>query len=147
MILKNVPNRNNRNNKYGKIGSEGRKIFLRASRTIECARWEILSTSRVMFFVSNLAPLAEILCTLLFWGHSMNHVFRTRPATVDEPKSVLIDFARTAESEIIRKASKSDRVTVLDLRNCAKWKVVIFNICCNHFPMIILFMIAIFIYQ
>lgn len=54
---------------------------------------------------------------LLLLGHSIILVFRTRPATLDEPKSVVNDFARVAKSEmIISKASKSARVRFEKLR-------------------------------
>ena len=50
----------------------------------------------------------------LFLGYSMNLVFTTQ--TVDEPKSVVNDFARITESEMISKVSKSARVRFEKLR-------------------------------
>ena len=39
----------------------------------------------------------------------MNHVYRTQPATIDDLKSIVNDFARNMDSEMVSKACKSAR--------------------------------------
>ena len=51
-----------------------------------------------------------------FWGHSMNHVFRSQPATIEDLKPVVNDFARNMSREIILKACKSAYVRFEKLR-------------------------------
>ena len=51
-----------------------------------------------------------------FWGHSMNHVFRSQPATIEDLKSVVNYFARNMSKEMIHKACKSAYVRFEKLR-------------------------------
>ena len=49
--------------------------------------------------------------------HSMNHVFRTKPATIDDLKCIVNDFAENMDPNLIRKACSSARLWFEKLRN------------------------------
>ena len=44
-----------------------------------------------------------------FWGHSMNHVFRTKPSTIDDLKKVVDEFAEAMDPNLVRKVCSSAR--------------------------------------
>ena len=45
----------------------------------------------------------------LFWGHSMNHVYRMKPATMEDLKRVVEEFAESMDSNLIKKVCASTR--------------------------------------
>ena len=42
-----------------------------------------------------------------FWGHSMSHVFRCKPQTLDQLKGLVADFATNMSKDLIRKVCGS----------------------------------------
>lgn len=60
----------------------------------------------------NLNPL-----DFFFWSHSMNHVFRTKPATIDDLKIIVNDFAENMDPDLIRKVCSSARLRFEKLRH------------------------------
>lgn len=44
-----------------------------------------------------------------FWGHSMNHVFRTKPSSIEELKSIVNEFAENMDPDLIVRACESAR--------------------------------------
>ena len=45
-----------------------------------------------------------------FWGHSMNHVFRTKPSTIENLKSIVNDFAENMDSNLVQRACESAKI-------------------------------------
>ena len=44
-----------------------------------------------------------------FWGHAMNHVYRVKPETIDQMKSIVNDFSASMDSNLIKKVCGSAR--------------------------------------
>ena len=49
--------------------------------------------------------------------HSMNHVFRTKSATIDDLKCIVNDFAESIDPDLIRKVCSSARLKFEKLRH------------------------------
>ena len=45
----------------------------------------------------------------IFWGYLMNHVFRTKPSTIDDLKKVVDEFAGAMDPNLVRKVCISAR--------------------------------------
>ena len=44
-----------------------------------------------------------------FWGHTMNHVFRINPSTIEDLKNIVNDFAQAMDTDLILKVCASTR--------------------------------------
>ena len=42
-----------------------------------------------------------------FWGHTMNHVFRINPSTIEDLKNIVNDFAQAMDTDLILKVCAS----------------------------------------
>ena len=51
-----------------------------------------------------------------FWGHSINHVFRTKPSTIWNLKSIVIDFAESMDSDLVQRTCESAKIRFEKLR-------------------------------
>ena len=44
-----------------------------------------------------------------FWGHTMNHVFRIKPSTIEELKLIVTDFAHGMNPDLVNKVCSSTK--------------------------------------
>ena len=44
-----------------------------------------------------------------FWGYTMNHVFRVKPNSMEDLKSVVNDFAHAMDPDLVKKVCRSAR--------------------------------------
>ena len=51
-----------------------------------------------------------------FWGHSINYVVRTKPSTIWNLKSIVIDFAESMDSDLVQRECESAKIRFEKLR-------------------------------
>ena len=56
-----------------------------------------------------------------FWGHSMNHVYRTKPSTIENLKSIVNDFAESMDPDLVERACELCKVKVWEIAPGARW--------------------------
>ena len=51
-----------------------------------------------------------------FWGHAMNHVYRVKPGSIEDLKSIVNDFAKCMNSSLIKEVCGSARGRFMKVR-------------------------------